>query len=121
MCQSLHRNKAHTQAAGRTCVGGWYSPGLVGDIVRCCSLERAAAAVDAALTLVSQMAVNETLQEALLDAGALPHLIPLLFCYDNTFEDEALPGGESSLSRGPSFLGLGIERATVQVRVRSML
>lgn len=61
------------------------------------------------------MAVNQTLQQALLDAGALPHLIPLLFCYDNTFEDETVPGGDAALSRGPSFLGLGVERATVQV------
>ncbi len=35
---------------------------LVGDIVRCCSLERAAAAVDAALHCIIQMCASADLQ-----------------------------------------------------------
>lgn len=86
------------------------------DIVRCCSLERASAAVDAALTAVSQMATSADLQKILLESGALPHIIPLLFAYDATHqEDAAQQGGSDNVTRGPSFLGLGLERSTVQV------
>ena len=42
--------------------GLWCSPGLVGDIVRCCSLERAAAGVDAALQCIVQMCASAELQ-----------------------------------------------------------
>jgi hypothetical protein len=88
----------------------------VADIVVCCSLERASAAVDAALTAVSQMATSAELQTTLLDSGALPHIIPLLFGYDATHQEDA-PQQDSgdNVTRGPSFLGLGVERATVQV------
>ena len=42
--------------------GLWCRPGLVGDIVRCCSLERAAAGVDAALQCIVQMCASAELQ-----------------------------------------------------------
>ncbi|KAK9822709.1 hypothetical protein WJX81_005943 [Elliptochloris bilobata] len=61
-------------------------PALVGDIVRACGLERATAAVEAALQAITQMAALPALQELLLEAGVLAWVVPLLFGYDATLE-----------------------------------
>ena len=41
-------------------------PDLIGDMVRCCFLERAAAAVDAALQCIIQMSASSDLQVSCL-------------------------------------------------------
>lgn len=73
--------------------------------LRCCALERAPAAVDAALVAICHLAAAAPLQVALLEAGALPYLIPLLLEYDVTLAPEVaarlqLPFSSSSSSAG---------------------
>jgi hypothetical protein len=95
----------------------------VSDIVKCCMLERAVAAVDAALQCIAQMSADASLQALLLRCGALPHTIPLLLRFDASHEDGA-PGGAAAVLdaggrealRGPAFLGLGIVRDNMQAR-----
>ncbi|WIA30400.1 hypothetical protein OEZ86_000485 [Tetradesmus obliquus] len=62
---------------------------LLADIVKCCELSRAPAAVDAALMAICHMAASPALQQLLLEVGALPYLIPLLLDYDVTLSPEA--------------------------------
>ncbi|KAF8069423.1 GRV2 [Scenedesmus sp. PABB004] len=62
---------------------------LVADIVKCCGLQRAPAAVDAALVAICHLAAAPALQEALLEVGVLPHVVPLLLEYDVTLSAEA--------------------------------
>ncbi|KZV55243.1 hypothetical protein F511_25840 [Dorcoceras hygrometricum] len=61
--------------------------GLVEDIVHCTELELVAAAVDAALQTVARVSVSSEFQGALLKAGVLWYLIPLLLQYDSTAEE----------------------------------
>ncbi|XP_073157556.1 dnaJ homolog subfamily C GRV2 isoform X2 [Henckelia pumila] len=61
--------------------------GLVEDIVHCTELELVAAAVDAALQTVARVSVSSEFQDALLKAGVLWYLIPLLLQYDSTAEE----------------------------------
>ncbi|GAV86253.1 DnaJ domain-containing protein/DUF4339 domain-containing protein [Cephalotus follicularis] len=61
--------------------------GLVQDIVHCTELELVAAAVDAALQTITHVSVSSELQNALLKAGVLWHLLPLLLQYDSTAEE----------------------------------
>ncbi|WIA10346.1 hypothetical protein OEZ85_010538 [Tetradesmus obliquus] len=61
---------------------------LLADIVKCCELSRAPAAVDAALMAICHMAASPALQQLLLEVGALPYLIPLLLEYDVTLSPE---------------------------------
>ncbi|KAF5945782.1 hypothetical protein HYC85_016010 [Camellia sinensis] len=61
--------------------------GLVQDIVHCTELELAPAAVDAALETIARVSVSSDLQTALLKAGVLWFLLPLLLQYDSTAED----------------------------------
>ncbi|XP_071716803.1 dnaJ homolog subfamily C GRV2 isoform X2 [Rutidosis leptorrhynchoides] len=61
--------------------------GLVEDIVHCTELELAPAAVDAALQTIAHLCVSSELQNALLKAGVLWYLIPLLLEYDSTVEE----------------------------------
>jgi DnaJ family protein C protein 13 len=61
---------------------------VVHDILRCVSLERASAAVDAALHCIVQMSRSPALQDLMLRSGALPHVVPLLLRYDGTAEGE---------------------------------
>ncbi|XP_073277817.1 dnaJ homolog subfamily C GRV2-like isoform X2 [Primulina huaijiensis] len=61
--------------------------GLVEDIVHCTELELVAAAVDAALQTVARVSVSSDFQDALLKAGVLWYLIPLLLQYDSTAEE----------------------------------
>ncbi|XP_076911276.1 dnaJ homolog subfamily C GRV2-like [Bidens hawaiensis] len=61
-------------------------PGLVEDIVHCTELELAPAAVDAALQTIAHLCVSSELQNALLKAGVLWYLLPLLLEYDSTAE-----------------------------------
>jgi len=56
---------------------------------RCCSLERAPAAVDAALVAICYLSASAPLQAILLEAGVLAALIPLLLQYDVTLSSEA--------------------------------
>ncbi|XP_042055385.1 dnaJ homolog subfamily C GRV2-like [Salvia splendens] len=58
--------------------------GLVDDIVHCTELELVPAAVDAALQNIAHVSVSSEFQTALLKAGALWYLIPLLLQYDST-------------------------------------
>ncbi|KAI3814570.1 hypothetical protein L1987_14210 [Smallanthus sonchifolius] len=62
-------------------------PGLVKDIVHCTELVLAPAAVDAALRTIAHLCVSSELQDALLKAGVLWYLLPLLLEYDSTVEE----------------------------------
>ncbi|XP_008800082.2 dnaJ homolog subfamily C GRV2 [Phoenix dactylifera] len=61
--------------------------GLIEDIVHCTELELAPAAVDAALQTAAHVSVSSELQDALLEAGLLWYLLPLLLQYDSTAEE----------------------------------
>ncbi|XP_052199960.1 dnaJ homolog subfamily C GRV2 [Diospyros lotus] len=61
--------------------------GLVEDIVHCTELELVPAAVDAALETIASVSVSSELQAALLKAGVLWYLLPLLLQYDSTAEE----------------------------------
>ncbi|CDP03377.1 unnamed protein product [Coffea canephora] len=61
--------------------------GLVEDIVHCTELELVSPAVDAALQTIAHLCVSSVLQDALLRAGVLWYLLPLLLQYDSTAED----------------------------------
>ncbi|KAJ6435330.1 hypothetical protein OIU84_000507, partial [Salix udensis] len=61
--------------------------GLVEDIVHCTELELVPEAVDAALQTIAHVSVSSELQDALLKAGVLWYLFPLLLQYDSTAED----------------------------------
>ncbi|XP_048227953.1 dnaJ homolog subfamily C GRV2 isoform X3 [Ricinus communis] len=61
--------------------------GLVNDIVHCTELELAPDAVDAALQTIARVSVSSGLQDALLKAGVLWYLLPLLLQYDSTAEE----------------------------------
>lgn len=61
--------------------------GLVEDVVHCTELELVPAAVDAALQTIAHVSVSSELQNALLKAGVLWYLLPLLLQYDSTAEE----------------------------------
>ncbi|XP_023749692.1 dnaJ homolog subfamily C GRV2 [Lactuca sativa] len=61
--------------------------GLVEDIVHCTELELIPSAVDAALQTIAHLCVSSELQNALLKAGVLWYLLPLLLEYDSTAEE----------------------------------
>ncbi|KAL8040659.1 hypothetical protein ABFX02_10G112300 [Erythranthe guttata] len=61
--------------------------GLVEDIVHCTELELVATATDAALRTISHVSVSSEFQNALLKAGVLWYLMPLLLQYDSTAEE----------------------------------
>ncbi|KAG8372718.1 hypothetical protein BUALT_Bualt12G0095800 [Buddleja alternifolia] len=61
--------------------------GLVEDIVHCTELELVDAAVDAALQTIAHVSISSGFQDALLRAGVLWYLIPLLLQYDSTAEE----------------------------------
>uniref|UniRef100_A0A5B6Z0E3 J domain-containing protein n=1 Tax=Davidia involucrata TaxID=16924 RepID=A0A5B6Z0E3_DAVIN len=61
--------------------------GLVEDIVNCTELELVPAAVDSALRTIAHVSVSSELQDALLKAGVLWYLLPLLLQYDSTAEE----------------------------------
>ena len=82
-------------------------PSLVSDIVRACSLERAAAAVDAAMQAIIQMATLPELQALLLKEAALGYLIPLLLTYDSTL------GGEAEAEEGAAVQQLATDASSV--------
>ncbi|KAI3932822.1 hypothetical protein MKX01_031804 [Papaver californicum] len=60
---------------------------LIEDIVHSTELELVPAAVDAALQTVAHVSVSSELQDALLKAGVLWYLLPLLFQYDSTADE----------------------------------
>ncbi|KAJ1392349.1 hypothetical protein SESBI_35894 [Sesbania bispinosa] len=61
--------------------------GLIEDIVHCTEFELVPAAVDAALQTIANVSVSSELQNALLKAGVLWYLLPLLLQYDSTAEE----------------------------------
>ena len=61
-------------------------PNLLGDVLHCLTLSKAAAAVDSALMTVAQLCVDSTLQQQLTEKGVLARTIPLLFLYDPTHD-----------------------------------
>ncbi|KAF8400741.1 hypothetical protein HHK36_014041 [Tetracentron sinense] len=61
--------------------------GLVDDIVHSTELELVPATVDASLQTVAHVSVSSELQDALLKAGALWYLLPLLLQYDSTAKE----------------------------------
>ncbi|GJN20197.1 hypothetical protein PR202_gb07543 [Eleusine coracana subsp. coracana] len=61
--------------------------GLVEDIVHCTELEFVPSAVDAALQTAANVSVSSELQNALLAAGFLWYVLPLLLQYDSTAEE----------------------------------
>ncbi|KAL2651546.1 hypothetical protein R1flu_019674 [Riccia fluitans] len=77
--------------------------GFVEDVVHCCELELATLAVDAALQTIGQLAASSELQNALLKAGVIWYLLPLLLQYDSTAEK-----GEAS---GPQGVGNSVQNA----------
>ena len=110
---------AAVPAARRELEGPAYRQ-AVADVVRCCALERAHGAVEAALVAAAQMAASPALQAALLEAGALPHIVPLLLGYDSTLAPDA--AARLALPFGPATgrdelraaLGAPLMRANVQ-------
>ncbi|XP_074269468.1 dnaJ homolog subfamily C GRV2 [Silene latifolia] len=64
--------------------------GLVDDIVHCTELELTPGAVDAALQTITHLAVSSELQDALIKAGVLWYLLPLLLQYDSTAEESGV-------------------------------
>lgn len=60
---------------------------LIEDIVHCTELELTPGAVDAALQTIAHLSVSSELQDALIKAGALWYLLPLLLQYDSTAEE----------------------------------
>ncbi|PIN24334.1 Endocytosis protein RME-8, contains DnaJ domain [Handroanthus impetiginosus] len=61
--------------------------GLVEDIVHCTELELVDAAIDAALQTIAHVSISSEFQNALLKAGVLWYLMPLLLQYDSTAEE----------------------------------
>ncbi|XP_050375199.1 dnaJ homolog subfamily C GRV2-like [Argentina anserina] len=61
--------------------------GLVDDIVHCTELELVPASVDAALQTIAHVSVSTELQDALLKAGVLWYLLPVLLQYDSTADE----------------------------------
>ncbi|XP_027917941.1 dnaJ homolog subfamily C GRV2 isoform X1 [Vigna unguiculata] len=61
--------------------------GLVEDIVHCTEFELVPAAVDAAIQTIANVSISSELQDALLKAGVLWYLLPLLLQYDSTAEE----------------------------------
>ncbi|XP_065617956.1 dnaJ homolog subfamily C GRV2-like [Quercus suber] len=61
--------------------------GLVDDIVHGTELELVPAAVDSALQTIAHISVSSELQNALLKAGVLWYLLPLLLQYDSTADE----------------------------------
>lgn len=61
--------------------------GLVEDIVHCTELDLVPAAVDSALQTIAHVSVSSDLQDALIKAGVLWYLLPLLLQYDSTAEE----------------------------------
>ncbi|KHN10408.1 DnaJ like subfamily C member 13 [Glycine soja] len=61
--------------------------GLVEDIVHCTEFELVPAAVNAALQTIANVSISSELQDALLKAGVLWYLLPLLLQYDSTAEE----------------------------------
>ncbi|XVE98225.1 hypothetical protein REPUB_Repub03eG0087400 [Reevesia pubescens] len=61
--------------------------GLIEDIVLCTELELVPAAVDAALQTIAHVSMSSDLQDALIKAGVLWYLLPLLLQYDSTAEE----------------------------------
>ncbi|XP_021751331.1 dnaJ homolog subfamily C GRV2-like isoform X1 [Chenopodium quinoa] len=61
--------------------------GLIEDIVHCTELELTPGAVDAALQTIAHLSVSSELQDALIKAGVLWYLLPLLLQYDSTAEE----------------------------------
>ncbi|KAM6600803.1 hypothetical protein CsatA_020412 [Cannabis sativa] len=61
--------------------------GLVDDIVHCTELELVPSAVDAALQTIAHISVSPELQDALIKAGVLWYLLPLLLQYDSTADE----------------------------------
>ncbi|ONM00046.1 DnaJ homolog subfamily C GRV2 [Zea mays] len=64
--------------------------GLVEDIVHCTELEFVPSAVDAALLTAANVSVSSELQNALLRAGFLWYVLPLLLQYDSTAEENEI-------------------------------
>ncbi|CAM8877018.1 unnamed protein product [Rhodiola kirilowii] len=61
--------------------------GIIDDIVHCTKLDLVTEAVDAALQTIARISVSPELQNALLKAGVLWFLLPLLLQYDSTADE----------------------------------
>ncbi|KAL6642638.1 hypothetical protein ACP70R_020819 [Stipagrostis hirtigluma subsp. patula] len=85
--------------------------GLVEDIVHCTELEFVPSAVDAALQTAANVSVSSELQNALLAAGFLWYVLPLLLQYDSTAEEN-----ETSEAHG---VGARVQIAKNQHAVRA--
>ena len=79
-------------------------PKLLADAVLCCSLQRAPAAVEAALLCLARCCASAQLQEALLQRGVLGHVVPHLLSYDATHssEEQATAGGVTAGALPPA-------------------
>ena len=97
------------------------------DIVRACTLDRAASAVDAALHAIIQMSASAELQSLLLEQGVLGYVVPLLLRYDSTLSESsageeaafaqllAAEGTHGVQGRVAAYLGLSVQRTNMQV------
>lgn len=88
--------------------------GLVEDIVHCTELELVPAAVDSALQTTAHVSVSSELQDALLKAGILWYLLPLLLQYDTTAEEADMMeahGVGSSVQKAKNMLAVQASHA----------
>ncbi|CAN1177736.1 DnaJ homolog subfamily C GRV2 [Linum perenne] len=85
--------------------------GLIEDIVHCNELELMPEAGDAALQTIANLSVSSDLQNALLKAGVLWFLLPLLLQYDSTAEES-----DNSESHG---VGSSVQIAKNMLAVRA--
>lgn len=76
------------------------APGLVPDVARCAGLQRAPAAVDAALSCVAAMCASPELQAQLLRAGVLGWVVPLLLAYDASHASHRAAAGDGDAGDG---------------------
>ena len=102
--RSLERMGSASEAA-RTAMAG-LGPAFASDVVRLAGLRGAPGVARAAVDTAAAAAASPALQDGLLDAGALPALVPLLFGYDPTLDEEAAAAGAAALGTGVG-LGLG--------------
>ena len=70
------------------------------DLVRLAALRSAPSLAAAAVDAAASAAASAALQDALVEAGILPAVVPLLFGYDPTLDEEAAAAGAAVLAGG---------------------
>lgn len=95
--------------------------------MRCCALQRAPAAVEAALLCLARCCASPALQALLLQRGMLGHVLPLLLAFDGSQlreDQQAQQQGLAAPSPAPddatAVLRLPLVRANAQVSGRGL-